>query len=148
MKANLYLTVFLFVLINFLFCVSSRNVFAQTNENQHKRILFVNRNDENVAVVHPRTFKNPIEKEIPDNKPTETNSPKAAVNFSYEKQVFEFINKKRSNSPTINEHLGDVHQKQGKAELAKSAWQKALNLTSDMDEISRLKTKLNSKVLK
>ncbi|CAN5275215.1 hypothetical protein BH20ACI1_BH20ACI1_23430 [soil metagenome] len=51
-------------------------------------------------------------------------------------------------SSTINEHLGDVHQKQGKPELAKSAWQKALNFTNDMDEISRLKTKLNSKVLK
>ncbi len=51
-------------------------------------------------------------------------------------------------SSTTNEHLGDVHQKQGKLELAKSAWQKALNLTSDLDEINRLKTKLNSKALK
>ncbi len=53
-----------------------------------------------------------------------------------------------SSSSTINEHLGDVHQKQGKPELAKSAWQKALNFTNDTDEINRLKTKLNSKVIK
>ncbi|MEP7038783.1 MAG: tetratricopeptide repeat protein [Acidobacteriota bacterium] len=53
-----------------------------------------------------------------------------------------------ASSSTINEHLGDVHQKQGKPELAKSAWQKALNFTNDVDEINRLKTKLNSKVLK
>lgn len=51
-------------------------------------------------------------------------------------------------SSTINEHLGDVHQKQGKPELARSAWQKALNFTNNTDEINRLKTKLNSKVVK
>ncbi len=53
-----------------------------------------------------------------------------------------------SSSSTINEHLGDVQQKQGKSELAKSAWQKALNFTNDADEINRLKTKLNSQVVK
>ena len=53
-----------------------------------------------------------------------------------------------SSSTTINEHLGDVHQKQGKTDLAKSAWQKALNLTSDSEEINRLKSKLNSSVIK
>lgn len=97
MKINLYLTVFLFVLINFLFCVSSRNVFAQTSEVQYKRVLFVIRNDENSAVVRPRVFKSPVKKEVSDNKPTETAAaPKATVNFSYEKQVFELINKKRA----------------------------------------------------
>ncbi len=97
MKANLYLTVFLFVLINFLFCVSSRNVFAQKSEVQYKRVLFVNRNDENSAVVRPRVFKSPVKKEISDNKATETAAaPKATVNFSYEHAVFELINKQRT----------------------------------------------------
>lgn len=45
-------------------------------------------------------------------------------------------------SATIQEHLGDVYQKLNKPELAKKAWQKALNLTSDAEEINRLKAKL------
>lgn len=45
-------------------------------------------------------------------------------------------------SSTINEHLGDVYQKQGKAVLAKTFWQKALNIASDPADISRLKAKL------
>lgn len=94
MKFNLYLTVFLFILINFLFCVSSRNTFAQTNENQFKRILFVNRSDE--SIVRPRVFKSAVKREVSDNKPAEKAAPKAAVNFSYERQVFELINKKRA----------------------------------------------------
>ena len=48
-------------------------------------------------------------------------------------------------SATIHEHLGDVYQKQGKLDLAKSVWQKALNLASDAEEIKRIKTKLNAK---
>lgn len=47
-----------------------------------------------------------------------------------------------SASSTIMEHLGDVYQKQGKNDLAKSAWQKALTLAADADDINRLKTKL------
>lgn len=47
-----------------------------------------------------------------------------------------------SGSSTIQEHLGDVLNKQGKTALAKTAWQKALTLSSDADEISRIKTKL------
>ncbi|MGI9055963.1 MAG: tetratricopeptide repeat protein, partial [Pyrinomonadaceae bacterium] len=45
-------------------------------------------------------------------------------------------------SSTIQEHLGDVYQKLNKKDLAKKSFQKALNLTSDAEEISRLKTKL------
>lgn len=45
-------------------------------------------------------------------------------------------------SSTINEHLGDVYQKQGKLELAKTYWQKALNLASDPADTARLKGKL------
>ncbi|MGI8641675.1 MAG: CAP domain-containing protein [Pyrinomonadaceae bacterium] len=96
MKTKLFLTISLFVLSNFLFCVSSRSVFAQTIESQNKIILFVNRNDKNAAVVRPRVFKSPVRKEISDNKPTETNPAKATTNFSCERQVFEFINKKRT----------------------------------------------------
>lgn len=53
-----------------------------------------------------------------------------------------------SSSPTINEHLGDVYHQQGKSELAKSAWQKALDLVSDTEETSRLNTKLTTTNLK
>lgn len=45
-------------------------------------------------------------------------------------------------SATIQEHLGDVYHKLNKPDQAKKAWQKALNLTSDAEEITRLKTKL------
>jgi tetratricopeptide (TPR) repeat protein len=45
-------------------------------------------------------------------------------------------------SATIYEHLGDVYQKQGRDALAKKAWQKAMNLASDLTANSRLKDKL------
>lgn len=45
-------------------------------------------------------------------------------------------------SPNIHEHLGDVYDKQGKPELAKNAWQKALALTADSDSVSRIKLKI------
>ena len=48
-----------------------------------------------------------------------------------------------SSSATILEHLGDVYQKLNKKDLAKKSWQKALNLTSDAEEIARLKAKLS-----
>lgn len=47
-----------------------------------------------------------------------------------------------ASSATIQEHLGDVYQKLNKSDLAKRAWQKALNLTSDAEEVARLKAKL------
>ncbi len=96
MKAKLYLALSLFVLTNFLVCVSSRNIFAQTNQNHYKRILFVNRNDDNSAVVRPRVFESPSKKEISGNNPTKNAAPKATLNFSFERQVFELINKKRA----------------------------------------------------
>ncbi|MGI8408982.1 MAG: tetratricopeptide repeat protein [Pyrinomonadaceae bacterium] len=45
-------------------------------------------------------------------------------------------------SAAIQEHLGDLYQKQGKAGLAKEAWEKALRLASDRTDIERLKDKL------
>ncbi len=50
-----------------------------------------------------------------------------------------------NSSSTIHEHLGDVYQKQGKPDAAKAAWQKALTLTSETDEVNRLKAKLEAK---
>ncbi|MEO6589768.1 MAG: tetratricopeptide repeat protein, partial [Pyrinomonadaceae bacterium] len=48
-----------------------------------------------------------------------------------------------ASSATIHEHLGDAYQKLDKKDSAKKAWQKALMLTSDAEEVSRLKTKLS-----
>jgi tetratricopeptide (TPR) repeat protein len=50
-----------------------------------------------------------------------------------------------SDSSTIQEHIGDVYLKQGKAAQAKDAWEKALLLTSDAAEMARLKGKLGRK---
>ncbi len=46
-------------------------------------------------------------------------------------------------SPTVQEHLGDLYQKQGKADQARAAWQKALTLSVEAGQTIRLKTKLN-----
>jgi tetratricopeptide (TPR) repeat protein len=48
-------------------------------------------------------------------------------------------------SSTIQEHVGDVYQKQGKLPAAKAAWEKALNLASSPEDITRLKAKLGRK---
>jgi len=47
-----------------------------------------------------------------------------------------------SSSPIIYEHLGDVYQKQGKDELAKAAWQKALLLSANSEAALRIKAKI------
>jgi len=49
-----------------------------------------------------------------------------------------------STSATIQEHLGDVYQKQGRLPLAKSSWQKSLIASSEPEQIKRLKSKINS----
>lgn len=48
-------------------------------------------------------------------------------------------------SATIQEHLGDVYQKRGKNELARTAWQKALSLTSGGENSARIRAKLDGK---
>jgi tetratricopeptide (TPR) repeat protein len=53
-----------------------------------------------------------------------------------------------TSSATILDHLGDVYQKQGKTKLAGTTWRKALKISSDFEEISRLKTKLGEKATK
>jgi tetratricopeptide (TPR) repeat protein len=45
-------------------------------------------------------------------------------------------------SATINEHLGDVYAAQSKPDLAKSFWQRALNLAAEEKDVVRLKKKL------
>jgi tetratricopeptide (TPR) repeat protein len=45
-------------------------------------------------------------------------------------------------SGTIQEHLGDVYQKQGKVEQARSAWRRATQLLSKSDDTARVKGKL------
>lgn len=47
-----------------------------------------------------------------------------------------------SSSGTIREHLGDLFDRQGKAEQATSAWQRALDLATDPADIKRLNSKL------
>ena len=47
-----------------------------------------------------------------------------------------------SESPTVQEHLGDVYQQRGKTEQARAVWQKALKLSQAAEQTSRLKTKL------
>ena len=47
-------------------------------------------------------------------------------------------------SATIHDHLGDLYQRRGKPELARAAWQKALALAVEVDEITRIKAKLNA----
>jgi tetratricopeptide (TPR) repeat protein len=44
---------------------------------------------------------------------------------------------------TIQEHLGEVYYQRGKTNLARTAWQKALTLSTDSTEIGRIKLKLN-----
>ncbi len=47
-----------------------------------------------------------------------------------------------SGSATIHEHLGDVYAKQGKADLARTAWERALTLSHDENDLKRLRAKL------
>ena len=49
-----------------------------------------------------------------------------------------------SSSGTIHEHLGDVYQKQGKTDLAKSSWTRAASLFSEAKDVSRVKKKLGT----
>lgn len=51
-----------------------------------------------------------------------------------------------SGSGTINEHLGDVYAKQGKPDLAKMSWEKAMHLAFDEIDMKRLKAKIGTKI--
>jgi tetratricopeptide (TPR) repeat protein len=47
-------------------------------------------------------------------------------------------------SAAIQEHLGDLLQRLGRGRQARAAWQKALNLSTEASDMSRIKTKLNA----
>lgn len=47
-------------------------------------------------------------------------------------------------SATIQEHLGDLYQKQGKTDQAQAAWKKALSLSVEADALERIKVKLDT----
>ncbi|MDQ4123059.1 MAG: tetratricopeptide repeat protein [Acidobacteriota bacterium] len=49
------------------------------------------------------------------------------------------------NSATIQEHLGDVYEKQGKIEQARNAWRRALTLLKQPADINRVRAKINDK---
>jgi tetratricopeptide (TPR) repeat protein len=51
-------------------------------------------------------------------------------------------------SATIQEHLGDLYLKRGQLEMARAAWEKALSLSVEANEIARIKSKLSSKLKK
>lgn len=53
--------------------------------------------------------------------------------------------RRNPNSATIQEHLGDVYEKQGKIEQAKTAWRKALTLLKQSSEINRVRAKISDK---
>jgi Flp pilus assembly protein TadD len=51
--------------------------------------------------------------------------------------------RRNPNSAAIQDHLGDLYEKQGKIELAKTAWRKALALLKQPEEIARVRAKIN-----
>lgn len=53
--------------------------------------------------------------------------------------------RRNPNSAAVQEHLGDVYEKQGKIEQAKTAWRKALTLLKQPAEILRVRGKLSDK---
>lgn len=52
--------------------------------------------------------------------------------------------RRNTRSSTVQEHLGDLHQKRGQLDAARAAWRKALGLTTDASDITRLKAKINA----
>jgi tetratricopeptide (TPR) repeat protein len=53
--------------------------------------------------------------------------------------------RRNPNSAAVQEHLGDVYEKQGKIEQAKTAWRKALTLLKQPIEIARVRAKVGDK---
>jgi tetratricopeptide (TPR) repeat protein len=48
-------------------------------------------------------------------------------------------------SATIRDHLGDVYKKQGLADKARAKWEEALKMSTEPDEIKKIKEKLEKK---
>jgi tetratricopeptide (TPR) repeat protein len=51
--------------------------------------------------------------------------------------------RRNTRSSTVQEHLGDLHHKRGQLDDARSAWRKALGLTTEASDTTRLKAKIN-----
>lgn len=56
--------------------------------------------------------------------------------------------RRNTRSSTVQEHLGDLHQKRGQLEPARVAWRRAIGLTTDTTDINRLKAKINGETIK
>jgi tetratricopeptide (TPR) repeat protein len=52
--------------------------------------------------------------------------------------------RRNTRSSTVQEHLGDLHHKRGQLEQARAFWRKAIGLTTDASDITRLKGKIGS----
>jgi Tfp pilus assembly protein PilF len=48
-------------------------------------------------------------------------------------------------SGTIRDHLGDVYKKQGQTDKARAKWEEGLKLSTEPDEIKKIKEKLDKK---
>lgn len=48
-------------------------------------------------------------------------------------------------SATIRDHLGDVYKKQGQTEKARAKWEEALKMSTEPDELKKIKEKLEKK---
>jgi tetratricopeptide (TPR) repeat protein len=66
-------------------------------------------------------------------------------NYDEAERNLKEANRRDPSSATTLDHLGDVYAKQGKLEPARVVWQKALNLTSDNNEVAKIKAKLVKK---
>jgi Tfp pilus assembly protein PilF len=53
--------------------------------------------------------------------------------------------RRAASSATIQDHLGDLYQRQGKIEQARAAWQKALALSTEAAEVARITAKLKGR---
>ena len=52
--------------------------------------------------------------------------------------------RRNTRSSTVQEHLGDLHHKRGQLEQARAFWRKAIGLTTDATNITRLKGKIGN----
>lgn len=69
-------------------------------------------------------------------------------NFSEAELYLKEAARRDAASAAVFEHLGDVYQRQEKFDLAKSAWQRAVNITSNTETENRLKGKMTSRAVK
>jgi tetratricopeptide (TPR) repeat protein len=56
--------------------------------------------------------------------------------------------RRNTRSSTVQEHLGDLQHKRGQLEQARAFWRKAIGLTTDASDITRLKAKIGNDPVK